>query len=186
MSRPQAGRICRGRPAPILSHVLEQGSLPGKRTMTPDILKRLRLSIKDRRCAVLRYDSQQHIRVVEPHVIYTDAEGSVVVGCFQTRGPGNPAGDGVTWQRLLLSKIESVFLLDIGFNARIEEGFKPDHPAFQKGLIAVVATAVPGTRATRGGHSPNVLWHQARGWLWDMGSAIDRVLSDRKTEPGDR
>lgn len=147
--------------------------------MTPDILKRLRQSIKERRCTVLRYDGQQHVRVVEPHVIYTDREGVMVVGCFQTRGPGNAGAHAVTWQILQLRRIESVFLLDIGFKVRTDRGFDPGSLEFQRGLVAIVATEGISSRMTQSGRSPAMLWYQARGWLWGVGSAIDRVLSDR-------
>ncbi len=147
--------------------------------MTPDILKRLRLSIKEKRCAVLRYDGQQQIRVVEPHVIYTDQDGTVVVGCFQTRGPGNAGAHSLSWQLFQLRTIESVFLLDIEFKARIAHGFDPESPEFDRGLIAMVTTVGASSRISRGSRSPNMLWYQARGWLCGVGSAIDRVLSDR-------
>ncbi|MHB8348110.1 MAG: hypothetical protein ACYDHM_13230 [Acidiferrobacterales bacterium] len=153
--------------------------------MTPDILKRLRQSIKEKCCVVLRYDGQQHIRVVEPHVIYTGSDGTVTVGCFQTRGPGNSNAHTATWQILQLRRIESVFLLDIGFKVRIDQEFRPESPDYQQGLIAIVATAGPGARVMHPGKSPTMLWYQARGWLWGVGSVIDRVLSDRSWNPRD-
>ncbi len=133
----------------------------------------------------MRYDGQQHIRVVEPHVIYTDSDGTVIVGCFQTRGPGNSDAHNATWQLLQLRRIESVFLLDIGFKVRIDLEFKPESPEYHRGLVAIVATAGPGTRVMRPSKSHAMLWCQARGWLWGVGSAIDRVLSDRGWNPND-
>ncbi|MHB8258073.1 MAG: hypothetical protein ACYDHY_07975 [Acidiferrobacterales bacterium] len=153
--------------------------------MAQDILKRLRQSIKERRCTLMRYDGQQHIRVVEPHVIYTDKDGTVLVGCFQTRGPGNAGTRTATWQLLRLSGIESVFLLDIEFKIRIDQGFNPESPDFQHGLIAIVETAGASSRIIRGNRPSTMLWSQARGWLWGVGSVIDRVLSDRGWDPHD-
>ncbi len=147
--------------------------------MTADILKRLRQSIREKRCAVLRCAGHQHVRVVEPHVIYTDKDGTVVLGCFQVRGPGNAGVNAVTWQLLQLRQIESVFLLDIAFAVRTDRGFDPGSPEFQRSLIAIVTGASAPAAAAHGSRSPAMLWYQARGWLWDVGSVIDRVLSDR-------
>ncbi|MHB8453735.1 MAG: hypothetical protein ACYDDO_03350 [Acidiferrobacterales bacterium] len=147
--------------------------------MAPDILKRLRQATKERRCAIMRYDGQQQIRVVEPHVIYTDQSGSVLVVCFQTRGHSDPGVSQPCWQTFHLRKIESVFLLDLNFKVRISEGFTPDRPEYRNGLIAIATSASSAIQYRRREKSANILLYQARGWLWGVGSAIDRVLSDR-------
>ncbi len=154
--------------------------------MAPDILKRLRQATKERRCAILRYDGQQQIRVVDPHVIYTDQAGNVLVVCLQTRGHTDPGVTYPSWQTFHLRKIESVFLLDISFEVRLSEGFVPDKPEYHHGLIAIATSASSAIHYKRRGTSANILLYQARGWLWEVGSAIDRVLSDRHHGPRDR
>ena len=98
-----------------------------------DVLKLLIQSIQSRQCAIIRYDGQQSIRVVEPHVIYTHSSGNIIVECLQTRGHSGPDTRFPFWQGFYLKKINSVFLLDIHFEARIKQGFKPDRADFRRG-----------------------------------------------------
>jgi len=154
--------------------------------MAPDILKRLRQATKERRCAILRYENRPHILVVEPHVIHMDKGGNVLVVCLQTRGHSDPGARHPSWQTFYLRKIESVFLLDITFEVRIAEGFVPDRPEYQRGLIAMATATSTSALYKRRDLSANVLLYQARGWLWEVGSAIDRALSNRPWGPRDR
>jgi hypothetical protein len=148
------------------------------------VLNLLIEAIKTRRCAIIRYDGQQQIRVVEPHVIYTDDADNIVVECMQTRGQSDPDAAFPFWQPFYLKKINSVFLLNIAFEPRLQEGFRPDAESYKKGLLAMVAapaTSVVYRRRTEQTEEKplNMLFYQARGWWWEMGDAIDRVLSDK-------
>jgi len=147
--------------------------------MAPDIFNRLRQATKERCCVILRYERQQHIFVVEPHVIHMDKAGNVVVVCLQTRGHSDSGARHPFWQTFFLRKIESVFLLDTTFDVRIAEGFVPNRPEYQHGLTAMAKATSTSTLYKRRDRSENVLFCRARGWLWEVGSAIDRVLSNR-------
>ena len=144
-----------------------------------DVLKLLLQSTKTRRCAIIRYAGQQQIRVVEPHVIYTDAAGNIVVDCLQTRGYSSPDAVFPFWQTFHLKNISSVFLLNINFEVRIKEGFRPDREQYQQGLLAMASSAASSVHYQREEKPKSMLFYQARGWWWEVGDALDRVLSDK-------
>ena len=151
-----------------------------------DVLNLLIEATKSRRCAIIRYDGQQQIRVVEPHAIYTDATGNIIVDCLQTRGYSGPDTTFPFWQGFYLKKITSVFLLAIRFEVRLAEGFRPDHEDYQQGLLAIASRAASSIKYKREDKTPNMFFYQARGWWWEMGDALDRVLSDHKWPPRER
>lgn len=144
-----------------------------------DVLKLLIQATKARRCAIIRYAGQQQIRVIEPHAIYTDAAGNIVVECLQTRGYSGPDATFPFWQGFYLKKISSVFLLYIHFDVRIEEGFKPDREEYQQGLLALATSAAASLYYKREERPINMLFYQARGWWWEVSDALDKVLSDK-------
>lgn len=144
-----------------------------------DVLKLLLQATKTRRCAIIRYAGQQQIRVVEPHAIYTDDAGTIVVDCLQTRGYSSPDAVFPFWQTFHLKNISSVFLLNINFDVRIQEGFKPDSEKYQHGLLALASSGASSVLYRRGEKPKNILFYQARGWWWGVGDVLDRVLSDK-------
>lgn len=150
--------------------------------MLPDALTLLSRAAKERRCAIIRYDGQHQIRAVEPHAIYTDASGNLVVECYQTRGYSETNERLPFWRIFSLRRIDSVFLLNIPFRARIEAGFRFDKPEYRDGLIAIVDDPVGMVRGPQSLAGSQMLLSQMRGWWWEVGSAIDRVLSAREVE----
>lgn len=151
--------------------------------MLPDALTLLSKAAKERRCAIIRYDGQHQIRAVEPHVIYADSDGNVLVECYQTRGHCDKDAEPPFWRRFQLRKINSVFLLNIQFRARVDAGFDPRNPDYHQRLIAMVSDPATFMRDQRKSQPPKMLLSQVRGWWWEMGSAIDRVLSQRNEWP---
>ena len=145
-----------------------------------DVLKLLIQSIHSRQCAIIRYDGQQQIRVVEPHVIYTHSSGNIIVECMQTRGHSGPDTRFPFWQGFYLKKINSVFLLDIQFKARIKQGFKPGHADYQTGLLAMVAIGALPTRDQRQDKASNPGFYPARDWLRGVGDILGKVLPDKE------
>jgi len=156
--------------------------------MVSNTLKLLIQAAKERRCAVIRYDGQHLIRVVEPHAIYTDQNGTIIAECYQTRGFAEGEKPVPSWKLFELGKIRSVFLLNTTFRARFKQGFNPRRPEYAHGLVALVndpasfaAHSVPDS--DDGGTRPTTLFHQARDIWWEVGSAIDRFLSDKDWGP---
>ena len=145
-----------------------------------DVLKLLIQSIQSRQCAIIRYDGQQSIRVVEPHVIYTHSSGNIIVECLQTRGHSGPDTRFPFWQGFYLKKINSVFLLDIHFEARIKQGFKPDRADYQAGLLAMVAAGTVSRRGQRPDKPLNPVFDPARDWLRGVGDILGKVLPDKE------
>lgn len=144
-----------------------------------DVLKLLIQSIRSCQCAIIRYDGQQPIRVVEPHVIYTHSSGNIIVECMQTRGHSGPDTRFPFWQGFYLKKINSVFLLDIHFEARMKQGFKPDRADYQEGLLAMVAADSASRRDQRQDKTPSAGAYPARDWLRGVGDILGKVLPDK-------
>lgn len=145
-----------------------------------DVLKLLIQSVRSRQCAIIRYDGQQPIRVVEPHVIYTHSSGNIIVECLQTRGHSGPDTRFPFWQGFYLKKINSVFLLDIHFKVRIKQGFKPDRADYQEGLLAMVAVDTASRRDPLPDKPLNPILYPAREWLRGVGDMLGKVLPDKE------
>ena len=92
--------------------------------------------------AAIRYDNQHHIRVVEPHVIYISRDGIILVDCYQTKGQQDAGEDKPLWKTYQLMNIDSIFLLNETFEARIDAGFTPTKQEYKGGLIAMIG--IPG------------------------------------------
>lgn len=116
--------------------------------MPQDVLPLLVQAINERRCVAIRYYDQQQIRVIEPHVVYVDENGELVVDCYQTRGYSSGGRATPFWRPFRLKKIAAASLLTETFVPRINEGFVPTKPKYANGQKAIVkAPAVPtGTR----------------------------------------
>ncbi len=121
---------------------------------TPNVLQLLTGAIKERRCVAIRYRDQNQIRVVEPHAIYKDEAGEVVVECFQTRGY-SAAGRGTPyWRPFRLRKITALSVLGETFSPRVEEGYSPHKLKYKNGLLAVVEVGEADLRAARYSYPP--------------------------------
>lgn len=111
--------------------------------MLPNVLKVLSGAIRDRRCVAIRYHGQREIRVLEPHAIYTNDRGELVVDAFQVRGFSASKRAEPYWRPFRLRKIAAVSLLKEQFEIRTAEGFAPSKPRYRKGLVAIVEDSVP-------------------------------------------
>jgi predicted DNA-binding transcriptional regulator YafY len=109
-----------------------------KETMIPNILQVLTAAIREKRCVALRYHDQRHVRVVEPHAIYTHDSGELVMDAFQTRGYSSSGRPPPFWRPFRLKKINAISPLKENFETRREEGFSPEKDKYRKGPIAMV------------------------------------------------
>ena len=111
--------------------------------MVPKILKILTTAIKEKRCAAIRYYNQREIRIVEPHAIYTNERGELVVDCYQTRGFSSSGRPPPFWRPFRLKKIAAISLLKETFNVRKTEGFSANRVKYRNGLVALVEDQRP-------------------------------------------
>jgi hypothetical protein len=106
--------------------------------MLPDILKLLTRAIQEKRCIAIRYHGQTHIRVLEPHAIYTAENGEILMDAFQVRGYSSSGRPTPFWRPFRLKKINVVSLLKENFTTRGEEGFDPGKSKYKNGMYAIV------------------------------------------------
>lgn len=106
--------------------------------MIPNILQLLMSAIRDKRCVAIRYHDQRHVRVIEPHVIYTHESGEMVVDAYQTRGYSSSGRPPPYWRPFRLKKINAVSLLKENFETRHSEGFSRDKDKYRNGLVAMI------------------------------------------------
>lgn len=106
--------------------------------MIPNILQLLMSAIRDKRCVAIRYHDQRHVRVIEPHVIYTHESGEMVVDAYQTRGYSSSGRPPPYWRPFRLKKINAVSLLKENFETRHNEGFSRDKDKYRNGLVAMI------------------------------------------------
>lgn len=111
--------------------------------MVPNILKVLTKAIKEKRCAAIRYYNQREIRIIEPHAIYTNERGELVVDCYQTRGFSSSGRPPPFWRPFRLKKIAAVSLLKENFQVRKAQGFTANRVKYRNGLIAIVQQEKP-------------------------------------------
>ena len=106
--------------------------------MIPNILQLLTQAIHEKRCVAIRYHDQRHVRVVEPHVIYTQEGGELVMDAFQTRGYSSSGRPPPFWRPFRLKKIGAISVLKENFETRAHEGFSPEKDKYRNGLVAIV------------------------------------------------
>ena len=106
--------------------------------MMPNILKLLTRAIKEKHCVAIRYHGQNHIRVLEPHAIYTAESGEVLLDAFQVRGYSSSGRPTPFWRPFRLKKINVVSVLKESFTTRVEEGFDASKAKYKKGMYAIV------------------------------------------------
>src|SRR4030065_844212 len=109
----------------------------GKDTMIPNILQLLTTAIREKRCVAIRYHDQRHVRVIEPHAIYTHESGELVMDAFQTRGYSSSGRPPPLWPPFRLKKINAVSPLKEHFETRLQEGFSPEKEKYRKGPVAM-------------------------------------------------
>ena len=106
--------------------------------MMPNVLQVLTNAIKEKHCVAIRYHGQKHVRVVEPHAIYSSENDEMVLDAFQVRGYSSSGRPTPFWRPFRLKKINAVSLLKESFTPRMEEGFSASKTKYKKGLIALV------------------------------------------------
>jgi predicted DNA-binding transcriptional regulator YafY len=107
-------------------------------TMIPNILQLLTTAIREKRCVAIRYHDQRHVRVVEPHVIYTHESGELVMDAFQTRGYSSSGRPPPFWRPFRLKKINAISPLKEHFETRLREGFSHEREKYRNGRVAMV------------------------------------------------
>ncbi len=106
--------------------------------MIPNVLQVLTAAVREKRCVAIRYHGQTHIRVIEPHAIYTASNGEIVVDGYQTRGYSSSGRQPPFWRPYRLKKISAVSLLKEPFQARMDDGFAADKDRYRGRLLAIV------------------------------------------------
>ena len=106
--------------------------------MIPNILQLLTTAIREKRCVAIRYHDQRHVRVVEPHVIYTHESGELVMDAFQTRGYSASGRPPPFWRPFRLKKINAISPIKENFETRAREGFSRARDKYRNGLVAIV------------------------------------------------
>ena len=111
--------------------------------MLPNAIQLISQAIKDKRCIAIRYHDQRQIRVVEPHAIYTDERGELVMDCYQTRGYSASGRPPPFWRPFRMKKVTAVSVLKETFQPRITEGFSANRLKYRSGLVAIVQDSQP-------------------------------------------
>lgn len=106
-------------------------------------LRVLTSGVKEKRRVSIHYRDQSRPRVVEPHAIYTDDHGELVVDCYQIRGYSAAGRPPPFWRPFRLKKISEPLLLDEVFAPRIAEGFNAGKQKYRFGLVAMVGERAP-------------------------------------------
>jgi hypothetical protein len=111
--------------------------------MTQNILKLIVKATNDGKCIAIRYRGQKEIRVLEPHAVYTDERGEIIVDGFQTRGFSASGRPTPFWRPLRVKKISAISVLNEKFISRTAEGFSSSKLRYKKGLMAIIDEARP-------------------------------------------
>jgi predicted DNA-binding transcriptional regulator YafY len=118
-----------------------------KESMIPNILQLLTTAIREKRCVAIRYHDQRHVRVIEPHAIYTHESGELVMDAFQTRGYSSSGRPPPFWRPFRLKKISAISPLKENFETRVQEGFSPEKDKYRNGPVAMVDQRRPNADA---------------------------------------
>jgi len=106
-------------------------------SMMQNILQLLTTAVNEKRCVAIRYRDQHQIRIFEPHAIYTDENGEMVVDGYQTRGYSSGGRPTPFWRPFRLKKITALSVLKETFTPRTAEGFNANKLKY-KSFIAMV------------------------------------------------
>ena len=111
--------------------------------MLPNTIQLISQAIKEKRCIAIRYHDQRQIRVIEPHAVYTDERGELVMDAYQTRGHSASGRPPPFWRPFRLKRITAVSVLKEKFQPRIAEGFSANRLKYRSGLVAIVQDSKP-------------------------------------------
>ncbi len=108
--------------------------------MLANILQLLTKAIKKRHCIAIRYHGQRQVRVVEPHAIFTNEHGDLILDGYQTRGHSSSGRPTPFWRPFRVKKIKAISVLKESFKPRVAEGFSSDRLKYRNRLLAIVET----------------------------------------------
>jgi predicted DNA-binding transcriptional regulator YafY len=111
--------------------------------MISNIMQIMSQAIRERRCVAIRYHDQRQVRVLEPHAIYTNEHGELVLDAYQTRGFSSSGRPVPFWRPFRLKKIAAVSVLKEVFQPRVAEGFSPSRLKYKSGVVAIVQDTAP-------------------------------------------
>lgn len=111
--------------------------------MIPNIMQIMSQAIRERHCVAVRYHDQRQVRVLEPHVIYTNDRGELVLDAFQTRGYSASGRPVPFWRPFRLKRIAAVSVLKEVFQPRVAEGFSSQRLKYKSGVVAIVQDMSP-------------------------------------------
>ena len=92
-------------------------------------------AIWSRHVAELRYDDEEAVRVVYPHVLYRTEEGAVELDAYQVLGPTR-SGHLPGWRVFELGRIATFAVREEQFDPPSD--YNPDRARYSHGLIARV------------------------------------------------
>jgi hypothetical protein len=107
--------------------------------MAGDVLSVFKEAVQSRCCCALRYRDQAQVRVVEPHAVYEDASGEIIVDCYQVSGHSESGRTPPFWRPFRIRKISAAALLKRTFAPRHSEGFSATRSRYRNGLICAVS-----------------------------------------------
>jgi predicted DNA-binding transcriptional regulator YafY len=116
--------------------------------MISNIMQIMGQAIRERRCVAIRYHDQRQVRVLEPHAIYTNDHGELVLDAYQTRGFSSSGRPVPFWRPFRLKKIAAVSVLKEVFQPRVAEGFSPSRLKYKSGVVAIVQELTPAFHYT--------------------------------------
>jgi predicted DNA-binding transcriptional regulator YafY len=111
--------------------------------MIPNILQILTTAIKERRALAMRYHDQRDLRVIEPHALYYNERGEIVLDAFQTRGYSASGRPPPYWRPFRIKRISAITVLREQFAPRVAEGFSASKLKYRSGLLALVEDRRP-------------------------------------------
>ncbi|HUW98525.1 MAG TPA: WYL domain-containing protein [Acidiferrobacter sp.] len=107
--------------------------------MPKNVLTVLTGAVESRHCCAIRYRDQTEARVVEPHAIYENENGEIIIDCYQVSGYSSASRPPPFWRPFRLHKINAAAVLRKTFAPRRVEGFNPTRERYRKGLMYLVS-----------------------------------------------
>jgi len=92
--------------------------------MLPNLKNTVVSAIKNRRRLLIRYNGNKRSRLVEPHILYESENNHQILVCFQVGGYSSRGRPPPFWRPFQLKKVESVYVVDELFEARVSKGVK--------------------------------------------------------------
>ena len=89
-------------------------------------------AIEEKKCVELSYD--EHIRIVEVHIVGRNKKGDLQMKCYQVSG-GSESGNNTDWKTMDLKKISNAKIIDQTSNAPRPD-YNPIDPIFDENSIS--------------------------------------------------